>query len=340
MEEKMKKFLCIAVCVFVLAGGAFAGGGGEKSGSGKVLNMKLGHLSAIDHPLGIAAQQFADKVKARSNGGIVVEVYPNNELGNPPEVLEQNILGAIEMSLITQGALDKYSKKFAVVNMPFVFKDYDHAYRVMDGPFYDWVKNDLLAQGLVYIGSWDYGFRHMTNSVRPINSPADIKGLKFRTPGEIQLQSCMSALGANVQAIPFSELYLALKQGTVDGQENPLSVIYFNKYYEAQKYLAVTNHVYVSAALLVSKKVWESLPAEYQKIISEESSAAAAAVRSAIKNGDEDYIAKLQKEGMTVTRPNTTQFAAMMQPSYDAIAKYVGNNDYIPTFRKMVDSQK
>jgi tripartite ATP-independent transporter DctP family solute receptor len=261
-------------------------------------------------------------------------------LGNPPEVLEQNILGAIEMSLITQGALDKFSKKFAVVNMPFVFKDYDHAYRVMDGPFYDWVKDDLLAQGLVYIGSWDYGFRHMTNSVRPINSPDDIKGLKFRTPGEIQLQSCMGALGANVQAIPFSELYLALKQGTVAGQENPLSVIYFNKYYEAQKYLTITSHVYVSMALLVSKKGRDSLPPDYQKIITEESRNAALTMRSYIKNGDEEYIVKLEKEGRSVTRPDTSKFAALMQPSYEAIAKYVGNNDYIPAFRKMVDSVK
>ena len=194
--------------------------------------MKLAHYAAVDHPGGVAAQQFADNVKERTNGEIVIEVYPNNELGAPDEMLEQNIMGVVDMTLGTQGSLDKYSKKFATVMLPFAFDSYDLAYEVLDGPFYDWVKDELLEQGLVYIGSWDYGFRCLTNSVREVNTPADVVGLKIRTPGEIQLQSCMEALGANVQSIAFNELYLSLKQGVVDGQENPLSVIYFNKYYE------------------------------------------------------------------------------------------------------------
>jgi tripartite ATP-independent transporter DctP family solute receptor len=224
--------------------------------------------------------------------------------------------------------------------MPFVFKNYDHAYRVLDGPFLDWTKDELLAHGLVFLGSWDYGFRNLTNSVRPINTPDDVKGLKVRTPGEMQLQMCMSSLGANVQAIPFAELYLALKQGTVEGQENPLAVIYFNKYYEAQKYLALTRHVYNSMNLVISKKVWDTLSSEYQTILREECKKASASMRNATKNGDEDYVAKLQQNGMIVTRPDTALFAAKMQPAYDAIAKYAGNPDYITTFLKMVDSLK
>ena len=299
--------------------------------------MKLAHYAAVDHPGGIAAQQFADAVNTRTNGDIVIEVFPSNQLGAPDEMLEQNILGVVDMTLGTQGSLDKYSKKFATVMLPFVFEDYDHAYRVLDGPFYEWTKDELLAQGLVFIGSWDYGFRNLTNSVRPINTPADVAGLKIRTPGEIQLQSCMEALGANVQAIAFNELYLALKQGTVDGQENPLSVIYFNKLYETQKYLALTKHVYNSMNLVMSKKVWDSLSPEYQQIITEESKNAAETMRAAIKNGDADYIAKLEAEGMTVTYPDTSAFAAMMESSYSKIAAYAGNQEYIDTFLAMVE---
>lgn len=213
-------------------------------------------------------------------------------------MLEQNIMGVVDMTLGTQGSLDKYSKKFATVMLPFAFDSYDLAYEVLDGPFYDWVKDELLEQGLVYIGSWDYGFRCLTNSVREVNTPADVVGLKIRTPGEIQLQSCMEALGANVQSIAFNELYLSLKQGVVDGQENPLSVIYFNKYYETQKYLAMTNHVYNSMNLVISKKVWDKLPEEYQQIIIEESKNAAQTMREAIKSSDADYISKLEAEGM------------------------------------------
>ena len=276
--------------------------------------MKLAHYAAVDHPGGVAAQQFADNVKERTNGEIVIEVYPNNELGAPDEMLEQNIMGVVDMTLGTQGSLDKYSKKFATVMLPFAFDSYDLAYEVLDGPFYDWVKDELLEQGLVYIGSWDYGFRCLTNSVREVNTPADVVGLKIRTPGEIQLQSCMEALGANVQSIAFNELYLSLKQGVVDGQENPLSVIYFNKYYETQKYLAMTNHVYNSMNLVISKKVWDKLPEEYQQIIIEESKNAAQTMREAIKSSDADYISKLEAEGMTVTYPDTAEFAAAVQP--------------------------
>lgn len=301
--------------------------------------MKLAHYAAVDHPGGVAAQQFADNVKERTNGEIVIEVYPNNELGAPDEMLEQNIMGVVDMTLGTQGSLDKYSKKFATVMLPFAFDSYDLAYEVLDGPFYDWVKDELLEQGLVYIGSWDYGFRCLTNSVREVNTPADVVGLKIRTPGEIQLQSCMEALGANVQSIAFNELYLSLKQGVVDGQENPLSVIYFNKYYETQKYLAMTNHVYNSMNLVISKKVWDKLPEEYQQIIIEESKNAAQTMREAIKSSDADYISKLEAEGMTVTYPDTAEFVAAVQPAYDKIADYIGENgqEYIDTFLKMVD---
>lgn len=299
--------------------------------------LKLAHYATEDHPGGVAARQFADEIYEKTNGDVVVEVYPNNELGDPAQILEQNILGAVDMSLGTQGSLDKYSKKFATVMMPFTFESYELAYAVLDGPFYDWVKDELLDQGLVYLGSWDYGFRCMTNSVRPINSPDDVKGLKMRTPGEIQLQSCMEALGAEVQSIAFNELYLSLKQGVVDGEENPVSVIYTQKFYETQKYLAVTNHVYNSMNLVVSQKTWDSLPAEYQQIITEASANAAATMREMVSSSDADYIAKLEAEGMEVTYPDTAQFAAAMQPAYDKIAEYCGDASYITTFQQMVE---
>lgn len=306
--------------------------------AGDVIQMKLAHYAAVDHPGGVAAQAFADAVKERTGGGIVIDVFPNNELGAPDEMLEQNIMGVVDMTLGTQGSLDKYSKKFATVMMPFVFDSYEHAYKVLDGPFFEWTKDDLESQGLHYVGSWDYGFRCLTNSKRPINAPEDVKGLKIRTPGEIQLKSCMEALGAEVQQIAFNELDLSLRQGVVDGQENPLSVIYFNNMFETQKYLAVTNHVYNSMNLVISKKVWDGLSPEHQTIIDEESRNAALMMRDLIQNGDAEYIAKFEEKGMEVTYPSTAEFAAIMEPSYKAIAEYAGSQEYIDTFLKMVES--
>lgn len=332
----MKKTIIVTLFVALAASLVFAGGS-KDAGSKGPIKMRLAHYAAVDHPGGIAAQQFADNVKARTNGAIEIEVYPNNELGAPDEMLEQNIQGVVDMTLGTQGSLDKYSKKFATVMMPFAFDSYEHVYKVLDGPFYEWTKDDLASQGLVYIGSWDYGFRNLTNSVRPINTPDDVRGLKIRTPGEIQLQSCMEALGGNVQAIAFNELYLALRSGTVDAQENPLSVIWFNKYYETQKYLALTGHVYNSMNLVMSKKIYDNLPAEYQKIIREESKKAAETMRNLIKSGDDEYIRQLEAHGMIVTRPDKSLFAAKMDSSYKAIANYVGNQSYIDQFLKMVN---
>ena len=180
----------------------------------------------------------------------------------------------------------------------------------------------------------------MTNSKHPINTPDDVKGLKMRTPGEIQLKSCMEALGAEVTAIAFNELYQSLLTGVVDGQENPVAVIYTQKFYETQKYLAITNHVYNSMNLVISKKTWAKLTDEQKQIITEESRNAAQTMRSLIQNSDADYIKKLEEKGMQVTYPDTKLFQEKMEPSYKAIANYVGNQSYIDTFLKMVDEKR
>jgi len=301
--------------------------------------MKLGHFAAVDHPAHKAALMFAENVEKRTHGAIKIQIFPDNQLGSPPEMLEQNILGAIDMSLGTQGQLDKYSKKFAVVMLPFVFKDYEHAYKVLDGPFMKWAAPDLEKQGLIFLANWEYGFRNLTNNVRPINTPDDVKGLKIRTPPEIQLQAAMEALGAIVTKIAFPELYMALKQGVVDGQENPLSVIYHNKYYETQKYLAITNHVYNSMVHVMSKKVWDKLTPEQQTIIKEESKKAGDFMRKEIQEEEKTLIKKLEEKGMQVTRPDLAPFRAKMGPAYAKIAEYAGKEN-VDTFLKMVDSVK
>lgn len=305
----------------------------------KVIEMKLAHYGEIGHPSDLAANMFAEAVEKRTNGLIKITVYPANQLGSPPEQLEQNILGAVDMSLPTQGALDKYSKKFAVVMLPFVFKDYEHAYRVLDGPFMDWVAPDLEKQGLVFLSNWEWGFRNITNKVRPINSPDDVKGLKLRTPPEIQLESAMEALGAVVTKIAFTELYMALKQGVVDGQENPLSIIYHNKLFEVQKYLALTRHVYNSMVHVMSLKVWNTLTPEQQRIIREESKRAGDFMRKRIQEEEEVLVAKLEEKGMIVTQVDSSEFQAKMGPAYKRIGKYAGEEN-VKKFQEMAESLK
>jgi tripartite ATP-independent transporter DctP family solute receptor len=234
------------------------------------MELKFAHYAAETHPGHKAAVMFAEAVKERTGGKITIKIYPNNQLGSPPEVLEQNRLGVIDMSLPTQGALDKYVKAFAVVMLPFVYDSYQHAYKVLDGPFMDWVAPSLQKENLIFLSNWEWGFRNITNAVRPVNGPGDVKGLKIRVPPEIQLQAAMEACGAVVTKIAFPELYLSLKQGVVDGQENPLAVIYHFKIYEVQNHLALTRHVYNSMVHVMSLQTWKKLTPDQQKIFKEE----------------------------------------------------------------------
>ena len=301
--------------------------------------LKLGHYANAEHAGNKAAKMFADGVSQRTNGEIAVEIYPNNELGNPPEVLEQNVLGVIDMSLPTQGQLAKYSKKFGCVMLPFAYTGYDHAYRVLDGPFIQWAQKDLEDAGLVFLANWEWGFRNLTNSVRPVNTPEDVKGLKIRTPPELSNQSAMEALGATVQTIQFSELPMALKQGVVDGQENPVSVIYAYKIYETQKYLAMTGHTYNSMVHVMSKKTWDRLTPQQQQIVKEESKKAGDFMRSTLREAEADQLVKLEQLGMQVTRPDVALFKAKMGPAYERMKASVGA-DNLKYFLKIVDEAK
>ncbi len=303
------------------------------------MTLRLGHYANAKHTGNQAAIMFAEGVAKRTKGAIAVEIYPNNELGNPPEVLEQNVLGVIDMSLPTQGQLAKYSKKFGCVMLPFAYDGYDHAYKVLDGPFMKWAEKDLEAAGLVFLSNWEWGFRNLTNSVRPINSPDDVKGLKIRTPPELPNQAAMEALGATVQTIQFSELPMALKQGVVDGQENPVSVIYAYKIYETQKYMAMTGHTYNSMVHVMSKKTWDKLTPKQQRIVKEESKTAGDFMRKTLRDAEADQIKKLEELGMQVTRPDVALFKAKMGPAYERMKASVGA-DNLEYFLKILKEAK
>lgn len=303
------------------------------------IQMKLGHFAADSHPGNLASKMFAEGVEKRTNGRIKVVIYPNNALGSPPEVLEQNILGAVDMSLPTQGQLGKYSKKFNCVMLPFAYDNYAHADKVLDGKFLPWALPDLEKVGLVFLSNWEWGFRNLTNSKRPVVNPEDVKGLKIRTPPELPTQAAMEALGAVVATISFSELQMALKQGVVDGQENPIAVIHANKLYETQKYLTMTGHNYNTMVHVISKRVWDKLTPEQQTIIKEESKKAGDWMRKAIREAEASQIEDLKKFGMEVIIPDKAKFKALMKPAYDRM-KAIAGEENIATFLKIVDEAK
>ncbi len=334
----MKKALLCVCCLLLLAGvSAFAEG--QQATGGQPVVLKLAHYAAENHPGQAAALMFKEGVEQRTGGKVIVEVYPNNKLGDPPSVLEQNIRGVIDMSLPTQGQLQKYSPKFGCVMTPFAFDDYAHADRVLDGPFLKWAGPDLEKAGLIFLSNWEWGMRHLTNSKRVINTPDDVKGLKIRTPPEYQNQAAMEALGATVATISFADLTVALKQGTVDGQENPVAVIYSNKLYETQKFMSLTGHTYNSMVHVMSKKTWDKLPAGVQQIIREESQKAGNYMRKVLRDSEAQDILKLEGLGMTVTKVNKALFQAKMGPAYETVKSHVGAANF-DVFMKMVKDER
>jgi tripartite ATP-independent transporter DctP family solute receptor len=342
----MKKMFLLGFCILVLCSfSIFAGGEKESStDSGSMekaepMVLKIGHYANADHAGNTACQMFADAVEKRTGGLLTFEIYPNNELGAPPEVLEQNILGAIDMSLPTQGQLGVYSDKFGCVMTPFAYESYEHAYAVLDGPFLEWAAPDLAAQGLIFLSNWEWGFRNLTNSVHPVVTPDDVVGLKIRTPPELTNQVAMEALGGIVQQIAFSELPMALQQGVVDGQENPVSVILAYKIYEYQTYLTMTGHTYNSMVHVMSKVTWDKLTSEQQEIIREESAKAGNWMRKTLQDAEAGQIAELEANGMEVVWPDKAIFIAKMQPAWDRCAEAYGKEN-MDTFLKMVEDMR
>lgn len=303
------------------------------------LTLRLAHFAAEDHPAHIAAKQLASRVEARTEGAVKIAIFPNNALGSPDEQAEQIRLGVIDMGLPTQGQLDKYDKAFAAVMSPFVYDNLDHVHRVLDGPAMGWFAPLAEKQGFIILANWEYGFRNLTNNRRPINTPDDVKGLKIRTPPEIQLQATMEALGAVVTKIAFPELYLALSQKVVDGQENPVAVIYFNKYYEVQSHLALTRHVYNNMINVINVKSWAKLDARQQVIFREESKSAGDLMRRTMAEQEADQIQKLEGLGMKVTRPDLAAFRDRMQPAYKRIAEYAGEEN-IKKYLELVEQAR
>lgn len=310
----LKKLATTSAVLALMSGTAFA----------QDITLRLAHFAAETHPGHLAAQSFAKAVTERTDGAIAVELYPANQLGSPPEQLEQTILGAVEMNLPTQGGLDKYDKAFGTVMTPFAFSSYEHAHAVLDGPFKDWAGPKLEDQGLVMLANWEYGFRNITNSEHPIMTPEDVVGLKLRTPPELQIVAAMEGLGAATTQIAFPELPNALNQGVVDGQENPIGVIYHYKLNDFQEHLALTRHVYNSMVHVINKDVFDGLTAEQQTILREESQKAGDMMRAAVVAQEEEELAALEAAGMKITRPDLAPFSALMGPARERVAEYSG----------------
>ena len=282
------------------------------------LKISFGHGAAAGNPRSIAADKFAEIVKAASNGAIEVTVAGSEQLGNDAAMLTSLRTGVLGISANSQGATSAVVPELAALGLPFLFPDASTAVKVVSGPIGAKLEEKFAAVGIVPLAWWDNGIRHITNSKRPIKVPDDLKGIKLRTPADPMTIDIFQALGAGTAQIAFSELYVALQQGVVDGQENPLTNIASAKIYEVNPFISLTAHKWECTPVLVSKMAWARLDAKTKDIIME-SMAEATALQLSLS--DESNL-KLEKEfransALTVNEVNLEAFRKQTAPVFD-----------------------
>lgn len=293
------------------------------------VELRLTHPADTSHPVHIEAEAMVKRIAERTNGQVKIAIFPNNALGSPVEAAQQTRLGAIDMMMLNPANIEALSKTIGVINIPYQFDSYEHAHKTLDVTGRDWIAEQLKAAGFTWIANLEWGFRAVTNSRRPINQPADVQGLKIRVPPELAIKAAFEALGANTQTIAFQEVYLALANNVVDGQDNPVGTTFAAKFYEAQKHIALTRHIYASIMFCANPRVWSGkLNEEQRKIVSEEGTKAGAAARKGVRDNEESNLAAMEKAGVQVTRPDVAPFRDKMGPAYEQLRKALGEETW------------
>jgi len=288
--------------------------------------LRMAYALSQQSHYGAGGEAFAQAIAQSTNGNIKVQQFPNSALGGEREVIEGLQLGTIDLAIVSTGATLNFVPKTGVFDIPFLFRDLAHARLVLDGP----IGQDLLAEfdkrGLVALAWGEQGFRHLTNHVRPVATPQDIKGLKIRiTENPIHL-AAFRELGVLATPMAWPEVATALQQGTIDGQENPLSVIIPAKLSQMEKFLSLTGHVYGPAVVLIAPAAYNRLSAQDKTKIKDAGLKAAQAMRGFVDNIEQSGVEELKKQGMQVSSVDHAAFVRAVQPVYPQYYKQFGQD--------------
>lgn len=319
-EKVMKRYLavCLAGGMLVLAPAAVAQ---EK--------IRIAGNFTTEHSSSVAIEQFKKDVEAATKGKVIIETFPNMQLGGAQENVTQVRAGTIMMTWVGMAFLSRTVPELEAVSLPFLFPSREVAYKVMDGPIGQLLDQKLADKGFIALGFMELGARQVTNSVRPIKTMADLKGMKIRLqPNETHLAT-FRALGANPVAMDIREVYSALEQKVLDGEENPYNLIYDSRFFEVQKYLSNTGHFFDFIAIVANRKKFEALPAEYQQAIKAAMAKAVATQRAAAAKADVVALTELQKKGMVYDAMPPAEREAMRKATagvVDDIKKRVGGD--------------
>ncbi len=275
---------------------------------------KFANNAPADHPMNIRARAAVERIRQDSGGRLVIEIFPNNQLGGDTDMLSQLRAGAVEFFTLSGLILATLVPVAAINGIGFAFRDYDQVWAAMDGELGALVRAAIAKSGLHALDKmWDNGYRQITSSSHPITSPADLRGFKIRVPVSPLWTSMFRAFGAAPASINFNEVYSALQTKVVEGQENPLSLIAIAKLYEVQKYCSLTSHMWDGFWLLANQRAWQALPPDLQEIAQRHLNEAALAERADIKGLNASLRGDLEKQGLIFNAPPAEPFRAALR---------------------------
>ncbi len=287
--------------------------------------LRVAQNSSIDHYYQVGLEKFKEVLEAETNGAVEVIIYPSAQLGNEEQEIIEVKLGIIDATIVSSGNLAPFVPEIGLFNLPFIFRDQEHFYKILDGPIGHQVGKSIEARvNCVFLGYCSYGIRNVFNAKKPILTPADFKGMKIRVMASPILISSFNALGAQATSMSWNELYSALQQGVIDGAECGTADLLLERFYEVTKYVSYTNHLIGAAVLIFSKKKYNKLPPSVQTAVLNAGRAGVLAARKSEIEMSEQALEKLEKKGIEFFSVNKDLFREKVKPVYEKYAEKLG----------------
>lgn len=300
---------------------------GGKNDIGKAINLRVGHVEPEDRSTHRALLEFKKEVEEESNGSITIELHPNGSLGGDVQLTESVAMGTLDMAFPATSVLVTYAPEFGILDMPYLFLNAEYAFSAMDGEVGEHFNSVLESVGIKNLGYSYNGLRSLTNNVRPVSSPDDLKGMKVRVMESPVFIDFFETLGANATPMSFNELFTGLQQGTVEAQENPPSLIYSNKFHEVQKYISLTEHVNNFLAFIMNQNKFDSLSADQQAVIEKASKNYVKLQREMEIEDTDKSVQDLADAGLAVNEVSEEEkqvFKDALKPMYEKYSKEFG----------------
>jgi tripartite ATP-independent transporter DctP family solute receptor len=322
--------------VFLLA----ACGGGNKTGteptsgsngesnntskSSEVIELKLGHIASETNPYHLLAVEFKKLVEERSEGKVKINIFPNGQLGQEREIIESLTFGNIDLAVITSSPVTNFVPAFGILDVPYLFENWDQVETFLDSDIAQELLNETEAVGIETFAFVPRGFRSVTNNVRPVNTPEDMKGLSLRVIESPVYLDTINELGATATGMPWADAYTAMQQGAIDGQENDYSIIYTQNVFEVQKHLSLTEHIFAINTLMASKGNIDKLPEAVQTIIAESAVDAAKVIRDQNRANQDKLRSQIEEKGMQINEVDKDAFRNAVPNTQEKYSKQFG----------------